>query len=160
MIDFYNEQNLSDIKKKYNFSLSWMMTFLFSFLTGEALFIVLANYELMILFIVLACVYGLAITFLFIYFTDRRKYYSVLLDEYTAILYQEPEAIKCTITNVSEKPITLNDSTLAYEVTIKIDDKEKIVYLSNIIDNTELKTDQEVTLYICFNYIRGISYDN
>ena len=159
MIDLYNEQSLSIIKKKYHFSLSWMWTFVFSFLTGEAFFIILATYELMILFIVLASIYGLIITFLFIYFTDRRKYYDTLLDEYTAILYQEPQEIRCEILKVGEKPITFNDSTLAYEVVVKIDDKEKVVYQSNIFDAGEIKEAKEVTLYLCFNYIRGISYE-
>lgn len=160
MIDLYNEQNLSDIKKKYNFSLSWMLTFIFSFVTGEALFIVLASYELMVLFIVLACIYGLVIAFFFIFFADRRKYYSVLQDEYTAVLYQEPEEIVCQIISIAEKPITFNDSTLAYEVTIKVEDKEKIIYLSNIFDRDEIIEGKTATLYVCFNYIRGIKYEN
>ena len=160
MIDLYSEEDLSIIKRKYNYVLSWIWTFLFALITGEALFIFLSIYKYRILYAVFSSIYGVILVSLFIYFMDKKSFYSTLQDEYTAILNAEQITYVGEIISVTEKPITMNDSTTAYELLIKIDDKEKALYLSGIFDTEFIKLNQKVTLSTCFDYIRGYQYED
>ena len=160
MIDLYSEENLSKIKKKYNLCLSWIFSFVFSFITGEAFFILFSIYKYRILFIVLACIYAILTIFPIIYLIDKKSFYSVLQDEYTAILKSESTVVRCKILSFSNKPITMHDSTMAYEIFIKEDFKESVVYLSNIFDLDFLSENKEITLFTNFGYIRGYQDEN
>ena len=160
MIDLYNEETLSTIKKKYNLCISWIWAFAFSFITGEAFFIIFSMYKYRILFIVLASIFALLTIFPIIYFVDKKSYYSKLQDEYTAVLNSESETIRCKIVSFSNRPMTMNDSTMAYEIFIQVDDKQSVVYLSNIFDLDFLSEGKEITLLTNFGYIRGYQDEN
>ena len=160
MIDLYNNENLNVIKKKCNWCFSWIVSFVFSFLTGEAFFIIFSFYKYRILFIVFACLFALLTIFPIIYFIDKKSYYSTLIEEYIAILNSESETIRCKIVSFSNKAMTMNDSTQAYEIFIETGEKQSVIYLSNIFDLDFLNEGKEMTLLVNFGYIRGYQNEN
>ena len=160
MIDLYNEEGLSKIKKKYNWCISCIWSFAFSFVAGEAFFIIFSMYKYRVLFIVLACIYAILTIFPIIYFMDKKSFYSVLQSEYLAILKSESTIVKCKILSFSKKAITMHDSSMAYEIFIKEGFNESVVYLSNIFDLDFLSEGKEITLLLNFGYIRGYEDEN
>ena len=153
MQSFYLDKDLIYIKKKKKISLLFAILFSFLFVVSFVLFITFSKYKTRTLIKISGSIVLLIFSFLIITLIFKIHYLSNLSLEYTLINKDKGVLIEGTIVESSSNIITLASKAKAYEITLKLEEGNRVYYLNENFINPFIKG-QKVKISIVSNYIK------
>lgn len=149
----YNQDDLNILLKKTKQSFILFIVFLSLTVVALLLFIFLSSYELKVLFQIVGSIVVILFGGLSIYFLDRNLFFKRTATEYVSILKEEGNLISVTISSVSNKPITLADKSVVYEIICEEGKKSKTIYLSYLFE-PNFEMGKKYCIKTAFNYVK------
>lgn len=155
MEKLYNNEGLKElnkIRKKYR--ILFYAFFVFT-LIAILVFVLVSTYQLRTLYSVLCSIIATTSTIFAIYFFIVNRFYKRQIENYTILKDGESQTTVIEFVDISEKPMTLSDKSMAYEVKVKNKKGNKTFYLSNLFDNSIFVPGKEYKIQVLYDYIVG-----
>lgn len=155
MNKLYTQTNLDYLKKKQKAFEILFVCFLLCSLTSLITFILVATFETRTVFSIVGSICSTVLFYLFLYFVFKFKYYKRLANDFEFIMNEKEKTTIATFVDISEKPITLPDKSLAYVVKVITLKGNRTIYLSSLFDNNLFEVNKRYKFYIVFDYVTG-----
>lgn len=156
----YKEEDLLKIRKSINlYRLIYILSIVFIFVC-VALGLIFSSYYHKLLAMIICSIVNIVSFIISVFFASKCSYYKHLHFEMINLLESTSTKEKDLILSISEKPITLADGSMCYEIVVKNETGQKYLYLSEIFDRNLLKINHTYLLSISFDYIVEIDYEN
>lgn len=159
MINFYNNDQLAKMKKRYKITLLVFSFAILLFALATTLFIVFANYDNKSLIIVLGVFLLTLILWIIIYLLFSLSNQNKQIYLYNQILNGDITKLNGEIVYVASNPITLQNSMKVYEIRLKVKDTIFNLVLLESLDITLFKQGSKAELDVVSEYIRGVNLD-
>ena len=154
----YDQEGLLNINKQKKLPIIFLSILGVVFVVIFVLAIVLSRYQTQIVFIMVTSVILLLIAFIIIYFACKLSFLTNLSKEYAAIMEAGKKSYKGLVTGYDDRIITLADGSKVKQVLIKINNQERIFYLSFIFD-FDIEINKEISFEVAFDYIVWWKYE-
>lgn len=155
----YDQDGLLNINKQRKIPVIFLTILSAVFVTVFVLSIVLSRYKTQTIFIVVTSIVLLLITFGIIFFACKLSFLTNLSKEYAAILQAEKKSYKGLVTGYDDRIITLADGSKVKQALIKINNQERIFYLSFIFEE-DIEINKEISFETAFDYIVWWKYED
>ena len=159
MTKLYDEEGLLKIKKEKKLFLTLMIVTIALIVSAFICFLLVSTYKTRTLFIILSSIITSIFVLFLVYFVSRFIYVKRVCNEYETLLNSKNTLLECEILERSEFITTLPDKSRCHEVLVKIGDKEKIYYLSEIFSEEEIKPGK-CKIIVAFDYLKGYEYES
>lgn len=156
----YVEEDFTLVKKYVRISRILYISFFALIVICLTLGLVLSNYYTKgTAMIICSIINALLIVFAVFFIAKTRKYKHIRY-EYENLINEPSNEITCEVLSISEKPISLADSSMCYEIGVLIGKTNKTYYLSEVFDPSILKIGERYVLKVAFDYIVEFNHEN
>lgn len=156
----YTESDFALIKKYIRINRFLYISFLALIAACLTLGLVLSDYYTKGTAMVICSIINVLLIIFVVFFVAKTRKYKHIRYEFENLINEPTTEIACEVLSISERPISLADASMCYEVVVSIEKTKKTYYLSEVFDPSIIKCGERYVLKVAFDYIVEFNHEN
>lgn len=156
----YTESDFTLVKKHVHTSRFLYISFLVLIAVCLTLGLVLSDYYTKGTAMAICSVINAVLIVFVVFFIAKTRKYKHIHYEFENLINEPVTEISCKVISISERPISLADSSMCFEVSVLIGKTTKTYYLGEVFDPSIIKCGERYVLKVAFDYIVEFNHEN